>query len=318
MIRFPSLMAASFPCCFPRAAGVLPWLEPAVGSGRVLAAAVSLFLLLGGCKNPNVGLTLPKQGGPVPVDLPRQETAAERAYWDQLAPARVIYIGETHNNNTDHEYQLDVLKGLHARGVRFTVGWEMFDLSQQGLLDAWNGRHLSTDALLQKTDFQNHWGSLSVLYEKILRWTLVEEVPSLALNAPAALSHKLAQGVPLDEGDRALLPTGFQPLAGGYEHFSDQLAGSPHGGASLENLYKAQLLWEQTIAARIVEYLSGHPDGKLVVLIGRGHVEGGYGVPAFVSQKTDAAQLVIFPGGAPAAERPHGTIAWLRVFSREP
>ena len=116
-----------------------------------------------------------------------------------------------------------------------------------------------------------------------------------------------------------MLPAGFHPLPGGYEHFSDQLEhGSPHGGASLENLYKAQLLWDQTMATRITEFLASHPDGKLVVLIGRGHVEGGYGVPAFVSQKTDAAQLVIFPGGTPAVERPHGTIAWLRVFSGQP
>ncbi len=253
----------------------------------------------------------------MPVDAPRQETAAERAYWDQLAPARVIYIGETHNNDADHEYQLDVLKGLHARGARFTVGWEMFDASQQALLDAWDNRHLSTDALLQKTDFLAHWGGFSVFYEKILRWTLIENVPSLALNAPASLSHKLAQGMDLDESERALLPSGFHPLAGGYEHFGEQLAHSPHGGASLENMYKAQLLWDQTMASRIADYLASHSDGKLVVLVGRGHVEGGYGVPAYVSQKTDAAQLVIFPEGVAPVEKPHGTIAWLRRFPGE-
>ena len=107
-------------------------------------------------------------------------------------------------------------------------------------------------------------------------------MPSLALNAPASLSHKLALGVGLDEADRAMLPSGFHPLAGGYEHFSEQLAHSPHGGASLENMYKAQLLWDQTMATRITDYLAAHPDGKLVVLIGRVHVEGGYGVPVHV------------------------------------
>ncbi len=69
------------------------------------------------CSGTNRGLTLPKQAGPVPVSAPRQPTAAEQAYWDQLAPARVIYIGETHNSNSDHEYQWDVLKGLKARGT---------------------------------------------------------------------------------------------------------------------------------------------------------------------------------------------------------
>lgn len=255
---------------------------------------------LSACTGQNRGLTLPRQAGPVPVSSPRQPTAAEQAYWDQLAPARVIYIGETHNSNSDHEYQWDVLKGLKARGVHFTVGWEMFDVTQQDLIDQWSARQINTETLLQKTDFQAHWGTLSVLYEKILRWSLPEGVPSLALNAPATLSHKLALGQPLDAGEKAMLPSGYYPLPGGYEHFSEQMAGSPHAGAETRNLFQAQLLWEQTMATRIVEFLGAHPDEKLIVLIGRGHVEDGFGVPAFVMQKTDAAQLVVYPGGSPA------------------
>ena len=271
--------------------------------------AALILLCAGGlaaCHNPNRGLTLPKQAGPVPVNAPRQPSAAEQAFWDQLAPARVIYIGETHNSNSDHEYQWDVLKGLKARGTRCAVAWEMFDVTQQGLLDDWNARRLTTEALLQKTDFQSHWGTLSVLYEKILRWTLAEGVPSLALNAPASLSHKLALGQGLDASEKTMLPGGFRPLPGGYEHFSEQMAASPHGGADMRNLYQAQLLWEQTMATRIVEFLAAHPDEKLIVLVGRGHVESPFGVPAFVMQKSDAAQLVVYPGGLPATANPGG------------
>ena len=83
-----------------------------------------------------------------------------------MAPARVIYIGETHTSNADHEYQFDVLKGLKARGVAYTIAWEMFDETQQNFLDAWDAHRLSTDALLEKTDFQKHWGTYSVMYEK--------------------------------------------------------------------------------------------------------------------------------------------------------
>ena len=273
-------------------------------SGVVLTA-------LGGCGGLSKNLALPKVSGPIPVSGQHEPTAAERAYWDQLAPARVIYIGETHNNNADHVYQLEVLKGLKTRGNEVTVGWEMFDRTQQGWLDAWNAHHLSTDTLLSKTDFQRHWGTYSVLYEKILRWSQGEGVASLALNAPDGLSHKLAQGQPLAPEERALLPTGFQPLPGGYEHFAAQMGASPHEGANLENFYKAQVLWDETMASRIVEHLAAHPDGKLVVLLGRGHVEGGFGVPAYVSQKTEAAQLVVYPGGAPADEatKPKGQLA---------
>ena len=264
-----------------------------------LAAMMGPLILLNACSNANSGLALPKAGGPIPVSPPHEQTAAERDYWAQLAPARVIYISETHNSNTDHVYQLDVLKGLKARGTRFAVAWEMFDLTQQPILDAWDAHHLTTEALLDRTDFQRRWGTYSVMYEKILRWTQGEEVSSLALNAPNALSHKIAQGQALDPQDQAMLPVGYQPLPGGYEHFAEQMAQNPHVGANLEDFYKTQLLWDQTMATRIVDFLAAHPDEKLVVLIGRGHVDGGYGVPSFVSQKTDAPQLVVYPGGAP-------------------
>ena len=272
-------------------------------AGLALAAVVSLA----GCANS--GLALPKVGGPIPVSPAHQETAAERAYWDQLAPARIIYIGETHNSNADHEYQLDVLKGLKARGTKFTVAWEMFDFTQQPVLDAWNAHHLSTEGMLEKTDFQPHWGTFSVMYEKILRWTQLEDIPSLALNAPGPLSHKLALGAALSPEETAELPTGFRPVSGGYEHFTEQMAQAPHPGANPENFYQAQLLWDQTMASRIVEFVNAHPDEKLVVLIGRGHVDGGFGVPAFVSQKTDAPQLVVYPGGTGENTGSHAALA---------
>ena len=279
--------------------------------GRVAPAvcAALLGLLASACNNFNSRLPLPKVGGPIPVSAPHEQTAAERAYWEQLEPARVIYIGETHTSNADHEYQFEVLKGLKARGVPCTIAWEMFETPQQISLDAWSARHLSTDGLLERTDFQRHWGTYSVMYEKILRWSQTEGIPSLALNAPGELSHKLAQGQPLTPAEQAALPTGYHPLPGGYEHFTEQMGQNPHGGANLENFYKAQLLWDQTMATRIVDYLATHPDRKLIVLIGRGHLEGGYGVPAFVSQKTDAAQLVVFPGTSPEGGHPGGSLA---------
>ena len=271
---------------------------------------VGLSLLGAACSNFNSRLPLPKVGGPIPVSTPHEQTAAERAYWEQLEPARVIYIGETHTSNADHEYQFDVLKGLKARGVPYTIAWEMFDENQQNLLDAWDAHRLSTDALLEKTDFQKHWGTYSVLYEKILRWSQSEGIPDLALNAPAALSQKLARGQPLDPDEQELLPTGYHPLPGGYEHFTEQMGQNPHVGANLENFYKAQLLWDQTMATRIVEFLAAHPDRKLIVLVGRGHLEGGFGVPAFVSQKTDAPQLVVYPGNTPESAHPGGSLAF--------
>ncbi len=307
-----------FPLDFP------PQKTSGRGSFPILARLAGLLLAavqLGACHSADSALALPKPGAPIPVSLKREPTVAEQAFWQQISPARVLYIPEVHNNNNDHEYQFDVMKGLKARNVPFVIGWEMFDETQQPLLDQWNGRQISTEVLLEKTDWQRHWGVQSVLYEKMMRWSLGEGVPSLALNAPQSLSHKMAAGGEFTLEERAMLPSGFRALPGGYEHFAEQMNQSPHAGAeaaNLQNFYKAQLVWEQTMAARVLEFLAAHPDGKLVVLLGRGHVDGGFGVPAYVHQKSDAAQLVLYPGRPPAEQHPAtaGTIAWITPASR--
>jgi uncharacterized iron-regulated protein len=295
-------------------ASPMPWFFSFMrrGAGWPLLALGGCGLLVSGCANMNSGLALPKAGEPVPVSAPRELSAPERAFWDRITQARVIYIGETHNSNSDHEYQFDVLKGLKARGADFAIGWEMFDVTQQSMLDQWHARQITTDALLDKTDWKRTWGMESVMYETMLRWSQSEKVASLALNAPRSLSRKLALGQTLTPEERAMLPNGFQPLPGGYEHFAEQMSRHPHmGGAapSLENVYKAQLLWEQTMANRIIEFLDAHADAKLVVLTGRGHLEGGFGIPGFVRQKTSARQIVLFPGGSAETRRPGGSLA---------
>lgn len=269
---------------------------------KILGRAVVVLaaLALTGCLNPNARLALPRAGGAASPALPRETSVAERTFWERLDQARVIYIGETHNSNADHEYQFDVLKGLKARGVKYAIGWEMFDVSQQPLLDQWQARQLSSDGLLDRLNWRRSWGAESVMYETMLRWSLAEGVPSVALNAPRALSHKVAFGAALSAEEKAMMPQGFQALSGGLEHFNDQMVRVPHGaaGGNAENFYKAQVLWEQTMAGRILAFVDAHPDARLVVLTGRGHLEGGFGIPAFVRQKSSVRQLLLFPGGA--------------------
>lgn len=251
----------------------------------------------------------------MPTALQRETSAAERTFWERLDQARIIYIGETHNSDADHEYQFEVLKGLKAKGVNYAIGWEMFDVTQQPLLDQWQSKQINSDGLLERSNWRRSWGAESVMYETMLRWSLTEDVPSVALNAPRALSHKIAFGGNLTAEEKALLPQDFQPLPGGLEHFTDQMVRAPHGaaGGNAENFYKAQVLWEQTMASRIIAFVEAHPDSKIVVLTGRGHLEGGFGIPAFVRQKSAVRQLVLFPGNA----APGGAAGSLAVRGRD-
>lgn len=255
-------------------------------------------LLLGACATADSRISLP---APDALPAPAGETPsrASAEFWDSLLAADVIYIGERHDQAADHEYQFEIVRGLKQRGVEFAIGWEMFEAPTQPLLDEWFARRLETEALLARTEFRQRWGKHSPLYEKMLRWSQLASVPSVALNAPRGLSGKLAKGEKLSPAEKQMLPVGYRPLEGGLENFISQMGG--HGaGLDYPKYYRAQTLWDQSMADQILRAQRRQPQRKIVVFVGRGHVENGFGIPPYVRQKAPALrQIILFPGEVP-------------------
>ncbi len=263
------------------------------------AAPVVAALALGACASLDSRIALPAPE-PLPPAAPAAPSLASDAYWASLREAEVIYVGEKHDDAAHHAYQFEVIQGLKARGIPFVIGWEMFDVTQQPLLDAWQARTLGTEQMLQQTNFQKTWGRLSPFYEKMLRWAALSDVRCLALNAPPVLARKLSRGIRFTREERRLLPAGFAPLPGGLEHFTAQMGSHPGPALDYERYYRAQTLWDQTMAERIVQARRRHPGIRVVVFAGRGHVEGGFGIPPYVQQKLpNARQILLLPGEPP-------------------
>jgi uncharacterized iron-regulated protein len=220
-------------------------------------------------------------------------------FWHGVALADVIYIGETHSDRASHEYELDLVRGMIRRGIRFAVGWEMFDRSQQTDLDRFDQRKLSLNDLLTQTGFEKSWSRYSPLYAEILKTTGKAKIRNVALNAPAWLAHKLARGEPLSSAEESEVPKEFTVPAGAYQNFV-QLLGEHPGmqEGDLSRFFAAQNLWDQTMAKTILEFRGKYAKTKLLVLTGRGHVKGGFGIPNYVSQRSLAKQLVLFPPAA--------------------
>jgi uncharacterized iron-regulated protein len=205
----------------------------------------------------------------------------------------VVYVGERHDDSADHQWELDLVRGLLKRKVKFAIGWEMFDTTQQAAIDGWAWRAISLSKMLAETDFQKHWGIYSPAYEQILRMAGKAGVPNLALNAPPELPHKVARGESLTAKERALIPIGFTPSEAGYRNFVAMMGGHPGmNEADLRHFFAAQNIWDQTMAGRILEFKARNPKILLVVLTGRGHVSGGFGIPFYVRQKATLKQVI--------------------------
>jgi uncharacterized iron-regulated protein len=225
-----------------------------------------------------------------------EQPAKQPELWNRIAGADVIYIGENHGSRKDHLYELDLVRGMIRRRIQFTVGWEMFDRTQQPDLDRFNEGKLTLAELFARTRFDKSWATYSPLYARILATTTHANVPNIGLNAPTALAHKVAKGEPLSPSEKKQLPTEFRIPAGAYRHFVGLLG--EHPGMELGDLprfFAAQNVWDQTMAQTILEFHKRNPGTKLLVLTGRGHVQDGFGVPNYVHQKSAAKQLVLVP-----------------------
>lgn len=215
-------------------------------------------------------------------------------FWFAVEKAEVVYVGETHDNPADHRYELELIRGLLKRKMKFAIGWEMFDRTQQETIDAWAAHAISLETMLAKTEFQKHWGTYSPAYKQILQIAAAANVPNLALNAPPELVRKIAQGEPVTAEEKAMVPTGFVATEKGYRNFIAMMGGHPGmKETDQRRFFDAQNAWDQTMASRILEFKSRKPKIQLLVLTGRGHVSGGYGIPFYVRQKADLKQIIL-------------------------
>jgi uncharacterized iron-regulated protein len=217
----------------------------------------------------------------------------DEQFWLTVEKADVVYVGETHDDVADHRYELNLVRGLVKRKVQFAIGWEMFDKTQQAKLNALAAGAISLKEMLVETDFAKHWGIYSPAYEQILQIAGKAGVPNIALNAPPELPRKIARGTPLTPDEKAMVPTGFVAAQKGYKNFVAMMGDHPGmNEADERRFFDAQNTWDQTMASRILEFKLRNPKVLLLVLTGRGHVSGGFGIPFYVRQKATFKQII--------------------------
>ena len=67
--------------------------------------------------------------------LPQGDPITFAQLSDDLDMTRVIYVGESHDQIEHHQIQLRIIEGLLAKGKDVAIGMEMFERSQQPILD---------------------------------------------------------------------------------------------------------------------------------------------------------------------------------------
>jgi uncharacterized iron-regulated protein len=190
---------------------------------------------------------------------------------------RWIYLGESHDVRAHRAMMASILDELVSRGRDVAVGLEMFTRPKQDSLDPWTLGRWSVEEFVERSDWKGQWGFDFDLYRPLFDAVRRHRLPMVALNVPRewvrTVGREGLQG--LSPEQRADLPADIH--LGNAQHrqvFEALMGGHPMTGARGENIYAAQVVWDEGMADSALRYVRNRSSLRLafVVVAGSGHV----------------------------------------------
>ena len=225
---------------------------------------------------------------PKPTSI--QEIVANAAKQD------VVLLGEQHDLEDHHRWQLQMLSALHAQRPNMVIGFEMFPRRVQPVLDKWVDGSLSPQEFLKQAEWDKVWTFPPHIYMPLFEFARMNKIPMRALNVDKSLTRLVAEkgweNVP-DQAREGIgrpappLPEYVDFLREMYRlHEKKSPAHAGKKGASADAGFKgfvdSQLTWDRAMAEALSLKVSqdGRKKPTLVVgIMGSGHIRYGHGVP---------------------------------------
>ena len=221
------------------------------------------------------------------------------AFLAVIRTKKVVYVGERHDRAADHGAQYGILRQLHSEEPSLAIGMEMFQAPFQETLDRWSEGLIDESVLRRDTEYDERWGYDFSLYRPILEFARNRGLEVVALNAPREVAHAVAMSG-VDQLDPELAASVPELDLDNAEHralFDEAFDIGDHGAADMvDRYYEAQVLWDETMGARVAEALGrdGGP-AKMIVFAGRVHVQRGLGIPDRAAKRGAVPYVVVLP-----------------------
>ena len=272
---------------------------------RSFATLLFLFVVASGCATTGPHASL--AAGDTAPDLKAEQlivVAADNTpvAWEsvveQAGAADIVVLAEQHDDLLAHRYQAALTGVLAARG-RVAVCMEMFERDEQALVDAYLAGSISQKTLVDITDSKD-WGAKGAwdeFYQPIVDAAKEGRSPVIAANAPRRFTRlgrlesfeslaTFAEAYP----EQFVVPAPIEQSAY-YERFKATMShhsappakgkkGDAHAMPALtedqfEGMFRAQQVWDATMADSVVKAWRAH--GKAMLMVGQFHTdhEGG-------------------------------------------
>jgi uncharacterized iron-regulated protein len=233
----------------------------------------------------------PRQATPLPADIVARsalplhalvgaERLSEPELWQRMSAYRAVCLGEQHDSPPHHYAQRRAIEELARRSREMkrplAVGFEMFQTPYQSPLSSFVAGSLPEAEFLTQSDYRERWGFDFALYRPLLEASREYGLGALALNAPRELTRKIGHAglSSLDEAERKQLPELDLHNEDHRGYFMQAMAEHPMpaGGPKLDDMYAAQVVWDETMAETAARWLGEQgPQAQLIILAGSGH-----------------------------------------------
>ncbi len=215
---------------------------------------------------------------------------------DDAKKVDFIFVGEVHDIIEHHQDELAVIRAFHESDTPVAVGLEMFRTNSQKVLDSWVQGRLPLDDFL--TAYYDNWREPWPLYRDIFVYAREHEIPLVGLNVPDELAKKVAREgcASLTPQERKQLPPGITcSVDSTYMKFIRRAyAGHTVHGQHFMNFCEAQMVWDKSMAWRLIRYAEQKPKTPVVVLAGVGHAWK-RGIPEQVGMGSKFTYRVVLP-----------------------
>jgi uncharacterized iron-regulated protein len=207
----------------------------------------------------------------------------------------VIFLGEQHDNDSGHRFQLDVITSLVSHGHHVVISMEQFERDTQGALDDYLAGRIDEQTFLTAS---RPWGNYKQHYQPIIEFARENKLPVIAGNIPRRIANNIASGDEVPPGDQAYIPrTTSAPKDVYWQKFKATMQG--HMGTDsegkMEKFYASQCLKDDAMAEAITDYIAENTHHKKIVvhLCGHFHSDFGLGTVARVVARRPLTQCAV-------------------------
>ena len=240
--------------------------------------------------------------------IPGSGRVASQDILARAAAAKVVLLGESHDNPDHHRWELQAVAALAALRPKIALGFEMYPRRVQGALDRWVAGELGEPEFLQASDWSRVWGYDAAFYLPLFHFARMNRFPMLALNVERDLVRAVGanglDAIPADnrEGVSAPAPARESYLARLFEayaqHPEKKISAPARTDPAFLRFVEAQLVWDRAMAQVLAEFSRRNPDALAIGVMGSRHITYGEGVAHQLENLGISAVVSLLPWDA--------------------